>query len=190
MRSDKVAPFVNFPHADRKNNLVFLSRNPFPHDLAADAIIFFEGKSGKLVEPHLKCRQRIVLNYFLFREHTEKIEKRKEKKFSLGGLIDQLKNHPADIVILLLKSLPGKCRSAQSFETFFQTRKRGALKLFDIHCITALKFGLSRIRTCDRPLRRRVLYPLSYQSIALGHFSYEQQKVQGESPHRDRSPPD
>ena len=27
-----------------------------------------------------------------------------------------------------------------------------------------LKIGLSRTRTCDRPLRRRVLYPLSYQS--------------------------
>ena len=29
------------------------------------------------------------------------------------------------------------------------------------------KCGLNRIRTYDRPLRRRVLYPLSYQSRKL-----------------------
>ena len=36
----------------------------------------------------------------------------------------------------------------------------------------AVAFGLSRTRTCDHPLRRRVLYPLSYQSKRTSDFSY------------------
>src|SRR3989344_9176289 len=97
MRSDKMGPFIDFTHPDRKQRLILVTRNKFPCDFSADSVVLFKTQQGILIEPQFKAVKCVVMEQLFSVDALHIFENGGEQKTRLRLFLNQVEKGAIDL---------------------------------------------------------------------------------------------